>query len=1811
MSQQHEVLGAHIPLNGGITEETFRSIVSLVPGCEWSHLHPTAAPSRSYLGVCFLCPPSTDAAPSTGRSPFIRASTKCSTEREWQQIAFDRSLDQAGAAPLAPDDDSPARALQPPVTEAVCLCEVDWIPEDVCHGPDDLVDSGLLPGGCPVLVSHTSRCRCSPARPLTPLPAPAPENRASDAAEAGTAGVMAGSAREGETCTSRLRRAPEADSRGASPFRSSSLRKGHQRGRPRVPARSAWLTPRAAVVVMTPASDATTHAPGGCSEGIVDDIDAPWDPEAAPAGCRACEPLRAPPGEPRGCWVVILLGPPPGPTLATELRWWQHTEPPSLPHRMFLAAQLMAAMADAHERGGIIGGACLSLQAVFVAPGPWLTIHRRTFALMVALHRAKRAAPAADPTPRGEGSEPRHSASRAGDVAAMGGRWASVEDMTAAWEAGSGTTLGHILRLNLLAGRVRNSPAHPVVPWVSDVTRDPRANGGEQQGWRDLALSKWRVVRGDEQLRAAYRSSRPPHHVPAALLNGHARAMYLARVLPRAVLEAEVRRRVRAGDYPGGVLRLYQASPEEAIPEFYDDPTVLRSIHTGERASAAEAGSPGGDGPLALPDLQPPDWARGPEDFVRAHRWALESARVARDLPAWIDLHFGSRLLSSADLNVPARATREEVNAGVARTKVLSGAHPQGARRAEMIVNGIVSSRDARRGSSTETEEGMSRRGSPGACCCSAAGADAHLPQATDVILSVSVVPHHCCDICTADLANAGAAGLDAWPLSRAGMLESARLSMLVGGARAALHQRDIFFALPALISVLSGHPILAAPAPWDQTLREAAAALLPQHSAVVGTLVAGALSRDPESTASCALARLESGEAGADVRHAREVIASLPQGESALGRLASLAQRGELAALGASPVTLELTLPSLLIAAEHAAWGRGATPKAAAQLGDMVSALTLMLPRQMAVQQLAPAISRVAGGGPSAVASAFGGPTAQSSILRGLGVRVYCARMLPCLTRMLCQARARTSEPSNDASSVDSPRTPRAGTPATAPTCVAAGAAAVQVANELPPGVAAARILVPVLHYLRAGQLDTAATVAPLVSLVSNLPQGLLDSAFRVMVGLALDVARTNASADAGTLRVFLSALTAAAPRCGPAALRWALVTSGGLLPDSCSRTPAPLVQLASACHGGPTGDTHVPAAASWSSVALTVVAMRALGDASLLADNVLPSLVDALPRPGGQRGASSGHSADTRQDDAASGRSGAPDAGPWEVLYPEVSLLLGDDVARRVVPFWRQLPERDPDLVRGSEAKSRTSRSPPGASAGTPQAPRGRRGALWASGHGSSAPHRTTSLPDGSTDGSVRSREAGSQGGVCSPWSWYDAAALEGWLRQRRGQTGMTVGRLGAVDDGDGAPSARVLEGRTLLNWKAFKGAVRHVVPWEAGGWAIAVGSAAAAPQTMSAAHAARVRSAGGAAKSGLHPWPVEVRELATGAILHRHTGHRSAVTAAAAVHERLAATADVRGSLQLWGPSVHAGHGMTARAVTWGRRPSSAAGGPGGGQGEYVSALSTGCHEFDAAGVLGGSTSGMIFSLDCAVQHVTCSWKLPAPEAVVCLVPNALYAAEGSHGQVEAAWGGSTLHSPAGVIVPQTGPLGSGRRAQHPCVLAAATTGGSLALIDCRQPTPAAFWRALAPKMPSSSSPHSQQGPTALSWCDTWGVAVGNGAGQVLLFDSRRLQDVQVGAGAATMSAVLSTDAPGGAGAVLGIREEHDGTMVVCGSSAVWSLRAAPGRIGAGGVVDAGVVEQVVPLPESGRTCMGWMPLMACAMLGARDGNVSIVG
>ena len=187
------------------------------------------------------------------------------------------------------------------------------------------------------------------------------------------------------------------------------------------------------------------------------------------------------------------------------------------------------------------------------------------------------------------------------------------------------TNFKYLMVLNHLAGRHICDPNnHPVLPWVMDFSSEH-----EENKMRDLTKSKYRLNKGDSQLDLTYESylSNIPHHV-SDILSDITYYVYKARRTPKSILCSHVRPKWVPNEYPSSIVRLYNWTPDECIPEFYTDPLIFSSIHED------------------LPDLELPVWCSTPEEFITKHMEVLESDKVSESLNHWIDLTFGFKVIN-------------------------------------------------------------------------------------------------------------------------------------------------------------------------------------------------------------------------------------------------------------------------------------------------------------------------------------------------------------------------------------------------------------------------------------------------------------------------------------------------------------------------------------------------------------------------------------------------------------------------------------------------------------------------------------------------------------------------------------------------------------------------------------------------------------------------------------------------------------------------------------------------------------------------------------------------------------------------------------------------------------------------------------------------------------------------------------------------------------------------------------------------------------------------------------------------------------
>lgn len=228
------------------------------------------------------------------------------------------------------------------------------------------------------------------------------------------------------------------------------------------------------------------------------------------------------------------------------------------------------------------------------------------------------------------------------------------------WWKGELSNFEYLLILNRLTGRRWGDHTfHTVMPWVIDFSVKPDENC--DAGWRDLRKSKWRLAKGDEQLDFTYSTSEIPHHVSDECLSELAVCSYKARRLPLSVLRMAVRSVYEPNEYPSTMQRLFQWTPDECIPEFYCDPLIFKSIHSG------------------MSNLAVPSWSGTAEEFIKLHRDALESYRVSSEIHHWIDITFGYKMSGNSAIaakNVMLPASTPTIPRSVGRRQLFTQPHP-------------------------------------------------------------------------------------------------------------------------------------------------------------------------------------------------------------------------------------------------------------------------------------------------------------------------------------------------------------------------------------------------------------------------------------------------------------------------------------------------------------------------------------------------------------------------------------------------------------------------------------------------------------------------------------------------------------------------------------------------------------------------------------------------------------------------------------------------------------------------------------------------------------------------------------------------------------------------------------------------------------------------------------------------------------------------------------------------------------------------------------------------------------------------------
>ena len=216
------------------------------------------------------------------------------------------------------------------------------------------------------------------------------------------------------------------------------------------------------------------------------------------------------------------------------------------------------------------------------------------------------------------------------------------------WSKGLITNYDYLLYLNIMASRsFSDLSQYPVFPWVITNYEDQEDfDISEEKNYRDLskpigALNREKLAKFTEKYlndKTNYSTNEPPYLYPIHYSSPLIIMFYLNRKLPRFQLQTQ------GGVFDSRMLDsikdfweyLYSDGNDvmELIPEFYNgDGDFLINIFN------LQYGKPK-NGKL-MNDVQLPQWAKTPKDFIRINRSALESEYVSNNLSNWIDLIFG------------------------------------------------------------------------------------------------------------------------------------------------------------------------------------------------------------------------------------------------------------------------------------------------------------------------------------------------------------------------------------------------------------------------------------------------------------------------------------------------------------------------------------------------------------------------------------------------------------------------------------------------------------------------------------------------------------------------------------------------------------------------------------------------------------------------------------------------------------------------------------------------------------------------------------------------------------------------------------------------------------------------------------------------------------------------------------------------------------------------------------------------------------------------------------------------------------------
>ncbi|VDB88447.1 unnamed protein product [Peniophora sp. CBMAI 1063] len=228
------------------------------------------------------------------------------------------------------------------------------------------------------------------------------------------------------------------------------------------------------------------------------------------------------------------------------------------------------------------------------------------------------------------------------------------------WQARELSNFSYLSILNQISGRTPNDVTqYPVFPWVLQDYSSEKLDLSDRSVYRDLTRPMGALTPArQEAARARYEALQSVEEQPFHYGTHFSSSMIVCHFMIRLAPFTNMFKTLQGGDWDlpdrlfSDISRAYTSAASdirgdvrELIPEFYTLPEFL------ENTDELDFGVLQGSGER-IHHVRLPPWAKDdPLLFITMHRKALESEYVSENLPAWIDLIWGSKQRDPDSLN--------------------------------------------------------------------------------------------------------------------------------------------------------------------------------------------------------------------------------------------------------------------------------------------------------------------------------------------------------------------------------------------------------------------------------------------------------------------------------------------------------------------------------------------------------------------------------------------------------------------------------------------------------------------------------------------------------------------------------------------------------------------------------------------------------------------------------------------------------------------------------------------------------------------------------------------------------------------------------------------------------------------------------------------------------------------------------------------------------------------------------------------------------------------------------------------------------